>query len=301
MDAYFAKLRQNLEPNPTFSQIIQTRHEAVRSQLAPDSILIGSLQRKTRIQPLPAHTFDIDILAKLGDFDRWVPVGGVTSPAAIQQVLTKVVESDRYAVKNPTVDAPTVTLHFANEVKVELVPGYLDNVGDNGSGTSHVPKGRAYWVPNGAGGWMLADYEYDADYISAKNAQSDAYLIPTIKILKAIKRTHFPQLKSYALEVLAAKIVPIIVQAYKQESAILTYPRLLQNFFRLAPPHLASAIGIPGSLSAPVVLTSQEASSVGERFGAILAAILELESLPDGQRIQYWRAIVGGDSFPASV
>src|SRR5436853_5605786 len=110
MNAHFARLRQNLEPNPTFSDIIQTRHAAVRAQLAPDSHLIGSLQRRTRIQPLPGQPFDIDILAVLGSFASWTFVGGITAAAAIQYLLNKAQASDRYSVKNPTPDSPTVTL-----------------------------------------------------------------------------------------------------------------------------------------------------------------------------------------------
>jgi hypothetical protein len=300
MQAHFEKLRQNLEPNPTFSEIIRTRHAAVRAQLAPNSHLIGSLQRKTRIQPLAGQTFDIDILVILGDFITWAPVGGITSSAAIQHVLTKALESDRYAVKNPVADAPTVTLHFSNEVKVELVPAYLDNIGRSPSSILHSPKGRAYWVPNGTGGWMLADYDYDAEYMSGANERSDSFLVPVIKMLKAIKRMHFPQLKSYALEILAAAHIPAIVSAFRARGLSITYPVLLKHFFLHAKADLGNLIVIPGSLSAPIILTSEVISQAGERFDAIGAAIAQIEALSDAQKVGYWRAIVG-DPFPATL
>ena len=74
MNNHFSKLKQNLEPNPSFDQTIQTRHAAVRSALEnkgaaiKDTKLIGSLQRKTRIQPRIGEKFDIDILVVLGKF-----------------------------------------------------------------------------------------------------------------------------------------------------------------------------------------------------------------------------------------
>jgi hypothetical protein len=303
MHAHFEKLRQNLEPNPTFDGVIQTRHASVRAQLAPRSHLIGSLQRKTRIQPLPDQTFDIDIVVVLEDFVGWAPMGGsgTTPQTAIQVVLDRVHDSDRYALKNPIVDAPTVTLHFANNVKVELVPAFFDRVGYNPAGIPHMPKDRAYWIPDGAGNWLLADYDYDADYISAANKNESAgYLVPTIKILKAIKRRHFPQLKSFALEMLAAAKIPALVSMHKVKGWPITYPMLLRGFFQLAQRDLLQPISIRGSLSAPIVLSAIEVATIGRQFELICNAIDEMEPKSDADKIKYWRAIIG-DEFPATV
>src|SRR5262249_17323883 len=163
--------------------------------------------------------------------------------------------SDRYAVKNPIADAPTVTLSFANEEKVELVPAYRDNVGQDWNGVAHSPKGRAYWVPNGTGAWMLSDYDYDAAYISKATERSDGYLVPAIKMLKAIKRRQFPQLKSFALEILAADKIPLLVAYSKLQNFPITSPALLRDFFSLARQELANPIAISGSLSAPIRLS----------------------------------------------
>ena len=228
---------------------------------------------------------------------RWVPIGGITPAAAVQEVLSRIQQSDRYALKSPAVDLPTVTLNFANEVKVELVPAYLDRVGHSPSGTPHVPKGRAYWVPGQTGSWELADYDYDASYISDWNAHCDGYLVPVIKILKAIKRLHF---SSFALEILAARNIPYVISAHKEHQLTITYPALLQGFFRLALTDLPKPIVIPGSLSAPIVLTPEIAAQVADRFGAIQRAMVELESLADGKKVEYWRAIIG-EQFPANL
>ena len=61
---HFLKLKENLELSPSFDQIVQVRHSAVRSALENkaaairDTKLIGSLQRKTRIQPRQGEQFD---------------------------------------------------------------------------------------------------------------------------------------------------------------------------------------------------------------------------------------------------
>ena len=57
MNDHFLKLKQNLELNPSFDQIIKARHAAGqeraenRSGIVKNTQLIGSLQRKTRVSP----------------------------------------------------------------------------------------------------------------------------------------------------------------------------------------------------------------------------------------------------------
>jgi hypothetical protein len=300
MHAHFSKLRQNLEPNPTFAGVIETRHAAVRSALATNSHLIGSLQRKTRIQPNDGETFDIDVLVVLDEFRGWVASGGITSPAAIQHVLAKAQASDRYAVKNPIADAPTVSLQFADNVKVELVPAYLDQVGVSPLGVPHSPAGRAYWVPDGVGGWMLADYDFDAQYITQCNTNSDGLLVPVIKMLKSIKRLHFPLLKSFALEILAAQSIPAFVHHCKAKGIPITYPLLLEAFFILAKSELQKPISIPGSLSSPIVLSAWESSTIAAQFDAVLSAIQRTTPLAETNQIPNWRVILGF-AFPSAV
>ena len=111
----FQKLRTNLELNDTFDVLIQQRHNAVRSVIennmgTVNTKLIGSLQRKTRIQPKQNGTFDIDILVVLGSFYNWLPLGapgGVTPAAAMQTLHEAVNESDRYRAMGPQQDQPT--------------------------------------------------------------------------------------------------------------------------------------------------------------------------------------------------
>jgi hypothetical protein len=73
MHEHFTKLRQNLELNQTLDELVQARHAAVRRAVpGKESKLIGSFQRKTKIQPRPEDELDVDILIVLGEFHRWV-------------------------------------------------------------------------------------------------------------------------------------------------------------------------------------------------------------------------------------
>ena len=256
----FQKLKSNLELSPSFGDVVSRQHKAVRSVVennaasVKDTKLIGSLSRQTRIQPRDGDEFDIDILVLLGEFTSWQVTGGVTTTIAMNRVHGAVQSSDRYSKMNPEQDHPTITFEYANGVKVELVPAYLDKIGHAPNGNAHQPAGRAYWIPGRSGSWELADYDYEAEYISAANKLSGGLLIPTVKMLKAVKREHCPALKSYHLEVIAANVVPRLLAEYKEQGSNPTYPLLVADFLYRFDSQLTSMWGIPGSLSPPFVI-----------------------------------------------
>jgi|SRR6185437_8908498 hypothetical protein len=215
----FDIVKTKLELNETFRQTVSRQHNAVRSaiestgQSVDDTKLIGSVLRQTRIQPRDGDLFDIDILVVLGSFERWLPIGGITAQNAMDHVYGLVSGSARYGAMAPQQDHPVITFEYANDVKVELVPAYRDNVGASPSGIQHQPAGRGYWIPNSVGGWDFADYDYEAQYITEINRLTSGWFIPTVKMLKAIKREHFPSMKSFHLEVIAALINVAIPRA----------------------------------------------------------------------------------------
>src|SRR5207249_3335869 len=119
----FLQLKSNLELGASFQETVQRHHEAVRSVIEKngdklETKLIGSLQRKTRVQPRSEDTFDIDILVNMGEFHSWVPSGGVTPQAAVARLLQVVAESDRYEQMNLSVDQPTVSFKYKDGTKV---------------------------------------------------------------------------------------------------------------------------------------------------------------------------------------
>lgn len=301
MHAYFAKLRQNLELTNTFDALVQARHASIRSAVtAQDSKLIGSLQRRTKIQPIVlADSFDIDILIVLGEFNGWVSAGGITASTALNDLYNRVLQSDRYTKKDPRQDAPAITLSFADNFQVELIPAYVDRVGHNPAGFSHSPTGRAYWIPKN-GYWELADYDFDAQYISERNEASKGYLIPTIKMLKAIKRLHFREFNSFALEILAARVIPTAIATLERASSPITYPGLLRLFFNAAKEMLANPLQIPGSLSSAIAFDAFNALAFASRFDALATRLDQILACPDHEQIEGWRQLFGSP-FPKTI
>ncbi len=306
MRAHFQKLRSNLELNDTLKGIIETRHAAVRSVIennhpsVKETKLIGSLQRLTRIQPRENDEFDIDILVVLGEFTNWVTVGGVSPAHALNTVHAAAMESDRYAAKNPQQDAPTVSLDFADRIKVELVPAYIDNIGTTPSGELVPPKGRGYWVPKN-GRWEHADYDFEADHITRLNTASDGWLVPAIKMLKAIKREYFPALRSFPMEIMAAQIIPVIVSGKKTRGEQVSSPDLLELFFAVAKDTLGTSLKIPSSNSPAVLIGETTVQSVKNAFGVIERHITAVNRLTtDAAKVEGWRQLFG-DAFPTRV
>lgn len=308
MQEYFQKFKSNLELNPALESTIATRHQAIRGYLKNNhpgfksSNLIGSLQRKTRIHPGTQHDIDVDVLVVLGEFHRWVPggSGGVTAQSALSSLQNTVTSSARYNQMEPIIDPPTIKLTAGDGLQVELVPAYVDMIGKDSSGRVVGPVGRGYWVVKD-GKWQLADYDHEADWISSRNALSDGYLIPTIKMLKAAKRIYFPELGSFQLEVLAAHVVVDAVTARKMLGWNLSYEALVWEFFEGAREKLAAPIQVPGSKSVPIQLDPVTVGTLAKKFGEIANYIKAIPNQPlQSERIALWRKLFG-DHFPTTI
>ena len=303
----FLQLKSNLELTPRFDELVQQRQNAVRDYLhnnhvgVVDTKLIGSVRRKTRIQPQGDGKFDIDILVVVGSFYSWLPVGasgGITPQKALSDLRRSVVSSDRYGAMNPQEEPPIISVAYSDQTVVEFVPGYLDQIGTSSNGIPHAPKGRAYWAPVN-GRWELADYDYDADYFSNQNAACGGWLIPTIKMLKAIKRGYFSQMRSFHLDILAAGIIPLVVAVRKSNGAEVNYPTLIRDFFNYASSQLSVAACIPGSHSTPIMLTQPEAATLTDSFQKIRAYIDSFQALPQESKQREGWKLLFGTPFPA--
>lgn len=297
----FLVLKANLEPSPTHISSIERRHNAVRSVIEnkishAKTQLIGSLQRQTRISPLNDDKFDIDILVELGSFSGWGP-NGVTPDMASSSVHGILEESDRYSQMDPFVDHPTVSLSYSDDVSVELVPAYRDLVGHSPTGISHQPIGRAFWVPDG-NTWKLADYDHEAAIITTCNTLCEGKFIPTVKMLKDLKRKHFSNLGSFHLETLAAHTLPSIYTAAKNSGATLSYPEMITAFFSRSSTLLDQQIRMPGSVSPHISLDPAHVSVTQKAFDVFSRYC---DSQPTGsyaQQRSHWREIFT-DTFPA--
>jgi Second Messenger Oligonucleotide or Dinucleotide Synthetase domain len=303
----FFKLKENLEPGEVLGSLISQRHNAVRdfiknhNSTVVDAKLIGSVRRKTRIAPRTGDNFDIDILIIMGSFSVWLPAGdpaGVTAQQALNNLHRTVGQSDRYSALSPQQAPPTITMTYADGMNVEVVPAYIDQIGRSANGATHSPVGRAYWIPKN-GIWELADYDFEADYISAQNLASDGWLVPTIKMLKAIRRSYFPEMKSFHLDVMAATIIPICVSSKKQYGQAISYADLVGDFFTHAPQYLTTLTKIPGSHSQAIVMTPAEIASVTDILTKTKNYIDVFNKLPESQRGDHWKTLFG-DIFPSA-
>jgi hypothetical protein len=306
MHDHFLKLKSNLELDPTLVASIAMRHNAIRTYLknnipeVKDSKLIGSFQRQTRIRPGAGKKLDIDILVIMGEFYGWTTFGGVTPQAAIHTLHAAVNQSDRYSDLDPVPDPPTVTLTYADDIEVQLVPAYIDMIGHDPSGNYIGSAGRGYWVVKSAA-WEMADYDHEAAYISSQNAASRGYLIPAIKMLKAIKRIYFPDFGSFPLEILAANIVPISVSAKRMHQIPISYPDLLQEFFEYAPSWLSIPIMVLGSKSPAIPIDQFTRASLTKLFGTIAEFISATKNhSSQTSQVAAWRKLFG-DHFPATL
>jgi len=298
----FNKLKSNLELNDSFSELVQQRHGAVRSLLEHkdsniETKLLGSLQRQTRIQPKANAPLDIDILVILGNGYRWVS-NGITPSDAMKKVHQHVSESERYASMGPQEDSPTVAFEYSDGTRVELVPAYRDKIGHYSSGVSVPPSGRGYWVPKN-GRWEHADYDYDAEYITASNKLSSGWIIPTIKMLKAIKREHFSSLDSFRLEVVAALVLPSYIKTRKENNGRVSYPDLISDFFSIAPRYVAERLRLPRSNS-PVLEAPSDNVQIKSAMQNVANYIRNIDSTrSETQQSTAWREVFG-EVFPAT-
>lgn len=301
----FNEFGSRLELSQSYQNSVTTHHNAIRrwiESFEPDvkTILIGSLQRKTRIQPRPNQdSFDIDILVVLGSFQRWVSSGGISPWDALHKVEDVVSQNTTYRRMGPETDSPAIIVEYSDNIKVELVPAYLDQVGHAPDGTPTPPVGRGYWIPK-SNGWAITDYEYDAAYVSIVNQNTDGYLIPVIKMLKAAKRNLFSKMMSFHLEVLATSIIPAVIGHYKQSMVPLSYPHVISGFFFLCKDEISKPASIPGSKSqaSDTYMTTAKQSEMSRLFEEIASYCANALSMNDSDAIKAWRRLFG-PPFPA--
>lgn len=303
---HFKTFKAKLELNPSLAESISTRHSTIREYLKNnhvgfrDSKLIGSLQRKTRIHPGAGHKFDIDILVVLGEFQAWVSQGGISPNDAMSAVYSTVYGSDRYQEMDPTRDDPTITVTYEDDVEVQFVPAYLDMIGSDQTGKFLGPRGRGYWVAK-EGLWQMADYDHEAEFILLQNKLSAEHLVPLIKMLKAIKRIHFPTLGSFPLEIIAAATIPPIVKDKRLGNKPLHHADLIRGFFQSAATFLSQPIAVPGTKSRPIVLANAVATELQNKFNQISRFIAGIEANNSkSAKVEAWRKLCG-DQFPVTV
>ena len=67
------------------------------------------------------------------------------------------------------------------------------------------------------------------------NARCKGLLIPVVKMVKAAKRVHFPEMPSYLLEVMVVNRLPAVMGEYATKSWPVTFPVLVADILYLLP------------------------------------------------------------------
>lgn len=306
----FAETLSRIELNPTRVQLASQRYNAIKQvieQALPEKTItqIGSFQRKTKIRPLDSgDKLDIDLLVKFKTV-TWSLFGmpGVwDSPeSALEKIQKALTAHPTYSVMRPKPDAPTVVLTYADQFTFEIVPALVDKIGNH----NHQPgEPDCYLVGLKPDKWELADYDYDAAYISNRNKQTDGKLVPIIKLIKAFLRGHGlspDPLKSFHVEMLCARIIPPIIASWGAYGLPWGYHQILAYFLSNVGKQLASPASIPGSYSPPMQVNlsgsnMQTLKNKIDQFGQTAQQLCRLKDDPD--LLKRWREFFGSP-FPA--
>lgn len=260
---------------------------------------VGSFQRHTKIRPIVENgvisPIDIDAVVCFGDVTHFVSYGGTSAASALEQVRAALASNRTYQILEPKIDHPVVTLSYANEFFLELIPCFKNRLPPEN--TYRDPA--SYYVSNSAGGWELADYDYDSQYISVANKESDGNLVPAIKLLKRFCRNRKIALKSFQIEVLAALLLGPYFQAAPKNFPDWEWQDVLIFFLKIAPALLNNYPAIPGSQTAHIPVDNL--AFVQSQLSDWSQIFQDLKKLEDSQeKLKLFRMAFGAP-FPAAI
>jgi SMODS domain-containing protein len=297
VDEAFRELLRRIELSPFRVTLASQRYDAMKASVEgalPGKTLhlIGSFQRKTKIRPADrGDQLDIEVLVSLGRFAQHSELGtaGLTPSEALMIVQPAIQLNEIYRVMPQQQDHPTVRVEYADQMAIELVPGFED------LRTQHYrgPNGpNCYIVGNSLYRWITADYDYDAQSISRLNARAEQKLVPTIKLVKAYFRNAGVPLKSFHTEILVANVIPSLVSEWKGKGYRYGYQHLLAGFLSAVSKTITSAAVLHGSFSRPV--DSGLSHAILSSLATFLAARAKVAwELCDANTIRGWTEFFG--------
>jgi hypothetical protein len=303
----FNELLKRIELNPARSALASQRYNAVKATIegalsGKTVSQIGSFQRKTKIRPADlGDGLDIDAVVSFRRFTHYAGYGenGMTPSDALEIVRRALTSNQIYRVMTPVKDHPVVTLQYADDMKIELIPAFVDGTGTH---PHHGTSIECYIIGTSSGDWEPADYDYDAAVISRLNAVTNQRLVPTAKIVKAYFRSVEMPLKSFHTELLVATIVPSIIAAWDAKNYSYGYEFILAQFLREASRVLTNPVQLAGSYTPPVDsdLTQTRLAGLGTFLKDRADEAWMLAQLEDKtQALGGWSDFFG-DPFPAS-
>jgi hypothetical protein len=294
-----------LELNPARATLASKRYNAVKEHIegtlsGATVRQIGSFQKRTKIRPLDlSDDLDVDGLVVLGPAHTIASPGaaGLTPPAALSRVSAALRDAKTYRLMQPEIDAPTVTLEYADKFRMELAVGYEDH-----TGARPRPSGPSCYLVAGQTQWLPADYDFDAQVISSLNGvpTHSGAIVPVIKLAKQYLRGAHVPLNSFHVEILVCLTLPAAIAPWTAKGQTWGYQHAFAAVLSSARPFMASGLRLPNSYSPAVTsgLPEEELRTIGvflEKAGALAWDICR-EPAPD-VAVERWRTFFG-EPFP---
>lgn len=310
-DTFVHRIELNPDRVKEASQHYRTIKDWIESRL-PGTLVkqVGSFQRNSKIRPVSVirlfpllsssddyTAIDMDAIVCFGNATTWVPSHQGTMPTDVLALVRRALNSHgTYKLMEPTVDSPTVVLSYANEFKIELIPCFRDWTSLDAMQLS-PPR---YLVASEFGGWKLADYDYDAQYITNVNRRLSGRLVPGIKVVKAFVRNRALPIKSFHIEIICATAVADILQALELRYLTWDYRHFLVAFLIALPGAVQGPIALPGSYSPPQQVHPADMEPFLSAVNLYADAGLKLCGFPDSREtLDAWRLLVG-HPFPSA-
>jgi hypothetical protein len=279
VDEAFEEMREKSEITPAEQDYAQKRHREIRDHIAgnwdldePPSFLTGSYDRHTKIRQLR----DVDIFVVIdpkgsqGNFRYEAPRKVLEALRDLLKDKYSKVEIDRLAVR-------VLLGPKEHVVSFEVVPAFSRS-------------GGGYWIPDDRSGkWIASDPNEHADLSSEKNDECGEKYVPFVKMVKGWNREQGdPVDRSFLLEVIALKVVPVPFGRYQDE---------LVTFFATAADRISQPWPDPAGLGPDVnaEMTSSEANGARNALETAAeiangAVILEDEG-HERQAVEKWREL----------
>lgn len=305
IDEAFKTTLSRIELNAARVELASGRYAAVKGALEeaiPGSRVrqIGSFQRRTKIRPRDlGDELDIDVVATVGTATRMASPGenGLTPQGALERVKSALIGNLTYKSMSPRVDAPVVSITYADKLMIEVVPAFVNKMV---KARAAPQDAECYLIGTSAGQWKPADYDYDAQYITAANAVAASYLVPASKLVKMFVRNQGLDIKSFYIEVLCSLIVPKLVSEWQAKRYKWSHHHVFAHTLSRMARQLGPPVVIPGSYSLPVssgLDSRREGRAKDLLIDKARIALSLTDRSGDARIVEAWRALFG-DPFP---
>jgi hypothetical protein len=240
---------------------------------------------------------DIDVVATIGNATRIAPPGqGTTPDAAFEKVKAALTGHLTYKSMTPRVDAPVVSITYADDMTIEVVPAFVNEMVPARDQTLDV---QCYLIGTSSGKWIAADYDYDARYVSTANGNANSHLVPACKLMKTFIRNQQLGIKSFYIEVLCSLFVPELISEWRQKGYRWTHQHVFSHALSRIAKSFGTPVTLPGSNSPAVVsgLTSQASTRAKEILSKKAEVALSLTGSSAPGIVQAWSDLIGAP-FP---